>query len=59
MTVAELIAQLGEFDPAMPVRYLDYEQGPSDVEHVQLASERHRQINKRYPFTEPDYVSLS
>jgi hypothetical protein len=59
MTVAELIARLTEFDPAMPVRYEDYEQGPSDVEHVELASQRHKDLKMPKPFAEPDYVSLS
>lgn len=39
MTVAELIEKLKEMPQDLPVQYLDYEQGPSDVERVQRSDE--------------------
>jgi hypothetical protein len=59
MTVAELIEALAKFDPRLPVRYEDYEQGPTDVEDISLASYRHAELKMPRPFTEDDYVTLS
>lgn len=57
MTVEELIVALGQFDPNMPVRYLDFEQGPIDVETVELSSTRAMQIG--VPFDGDEYVAIS
>lgn len=58
MTVAELIAALKEFDPQLPVRYSDYEQGPTDVDDVMLASARHQLLRMSKPFDGDEYVLL-
>lgn len=41
MTVAELIEKLKQFPLDLPVQYLDYEQGDTDVQHVETDFDRY------------------
>jgi len=57
MTVGELITLLQTFDPTLPVQYQDFENGPSEVTEVELASVLYARL--KITFRDNEYVSLS